>query len=533
MPGLKPMNGNIVSSGNQNTFQSANIHICGACNYRCGFCFAKNLTSVTLGLEDWKKIISDLKSKGIRKINFAGGEPLLYPYLMDCCRFCKNLGLTVSIVSNGSLMNREFFEKSKGCIDWVGLSIDSTDDYVEKEVGRCCRKQSFNHIINILRVSHLAHDFGIKVKLNITVLKQSYQQDFSEIIKQTDPERVKVFQVMKLEGHNDQCFDKFAVTDRQFAQFERIHKDIVLSNGTHPVFEKGDDMVDSYLMLDPQGQVMRNSGNTFRTENYTDVAKKGFENTLDANKYIDRGGVYPWDAPDGRIPLHDSTLPASCRMAVFGITRSGKDTIINRTIPKISDQCGLIFHHFPYMGTIGDLSERHLFKKLRETTQIEKGKLMVDYRKMVADRSRYPYLITDEHFCYPDTYGGKVLHNEYVDAKFPFIKESNDDGSQGYEVMFSDEYLDIYDIVFYLDTDTEEVLRRIRSSDPPKDNPYITLCDINRWKAFEISKLHNMCKTKGIPFVILGLGMDEDSDTIAQEFKRRFANNAGEKEAKI
>ena len=533
MPGLKPMNGNIVSSGNQNTFQSANIHICGACNYRCGFCFAKNLTSVTLGLEDWKKIISDLKAKGIGKINFAGGEPLLYPHLIECCRYCKDLGLTVSIVSNGSLIDREFFEKSKGCIDWIGLSIDSTDDYVEKEVGRCCNKHPFDHIRNVIRVSHLAHDFGIKVKLNITVLKQSYQQNFSEIIRQTDPERVKVFQVMKLEGHNDQCFDRFAITAKQFAQFERIHKNIILSNGTHPVFEKGDDMVDSYLMLDPQGQIMRNSGNRFKTQDYHEIAEKGFENSLDADKYVNRGGIYPWDAPDGRTPVHDGFLPGSCRMAVFGITRSGKDTIIRRVIPRIIEQCGLLFHHFPYMGTIGKLSEKILFKGLGKTTQIEKGMLMVEYRKMVADRSRYPYLITDEHFCYPDTYGGKILHNEYVDAKFPFVKESNDDCTQGYEVMFSDEYLDIYDIVFYLDTDSAEILRRIRLSEPPKDNPYITILDINRWKAFEISKLQNMCKAKGIPFVILGQGMKADSLAIAEEFHQRFTNKTNEKEAKI
>ena len=440
------MTSNNATNGIENRFRSANIHITRACNYRCGFCFAKNMANMTMGFEDWKPILEDLRvNQGIEKINFVGGEPLLYPDLLECCEFCRSIGFTVSIVSNGSLIDREFLEKAAGCVDWIGLSLDSTDEDTEAEVGRCDRCKGHNHIRNILRVSRMAHEFGIKVKLNITVIQQSYQQDFSEIIRIANPERVKVFQVMRLEGHNEDQFDRFAVTPEQFEQFVRRHKDIELRNGLHLVFESADDIVDSYLMLDPLGRVMRNAGNVHWTEPYDEFMARGAEASLDLDKYIRRGGIYNWDSPDGSIPVHNPEIPKSFRIAVFGVTRSGKDTAIEQAIELISQQYGIRFIHFPFIGTMRRLSEEILFKDFEETTQDEKGLLMVRYRELVSDRSRYPYVITDEHYCYPTEYGGRELHNVYTDAKFPYITQMIPGTGRRYEVMFREEFLGTYD----------------------------------------------------------------------------------------
>ena len=496
------MNATKASTETQNRFRSANIHICSSCNYHCGFCFAKNISNGSLTFEEWKPIFEDLRyNQGIEKINFAGGEPLLYRELLRCCQFCKSIGFVVSIVSNGSLITREFLERAKGCIDWIGLSVDSTDEEIEVELGRTTRNENPTHIRNVIKVSHLVHEFGIKVKLNITVVSQSYQQDFSEIIRIVNPERVKVFQVMKLKGHNEDVFDKYAVTGEQFAQFVRRHEKIELSNNQHPVFEKTDDIVDSYLMLDPLGRVMRNSYNVFTLETYKELTDNGIDRSLDVNKYIRRGGIYAWNSSNGSAPAYDSSLPLSSRIGVFGITRSGKDLSIDRAIEEIRSKTRIGFVHYPYMATIHRMSEDILFKDFSETTQNEKGLLMVRYRDMISDRTRHPFVMTDEHYSYPTTYGGKVLHNEYTDAKFPFVLEDDKDSEQSYEVMFSDEYIDMYDLVYYLDTDSSEILRRIRSSNPPKNNPFITLEDIDNWKRFEKESLAKLCSARSIPFV--------------------------------
>lgn len=49
------------------------------CNYECGFCFHTAKTSYVLPIDEAKRGIKLLVEAGMRKINFAGGEPFLYP----------------------------------------------------------------------------------------------------------------------------------------------------------------------------------------------------------------------------------------------------------------------------------------------------------------------------------------------------------------------------------------------------------------------------------------------------------------------
>ena len=69
---------------------SVNYHLWRPCNMRCGFCFAtfQGIDSYILpkghiGREDCLKVVESLALSGFRKINFAGGEPTLCPWLPD------------------------------------------------------------------------------------------------------------------------------------------------------------------------------------------------------------------------------------------------------------------------------------------------------------------------------------------------------------------------------------------------------------------------------------------------------------------
>jgi len=323
---------------------------------------------------------------------------------------------------------------------------------------------------------------------------------------------------MKVEGDNDLTFDEYPITTKQFDQFRKRHENIVLSNGQKVVFEKENDMIDSYLMIDPLGRIMRNTNNVHTTEPYDEFIRKGIDKSLDVDKYVERGGIYEWDAPAEEDERYNTKLPSTARIAVFGITRSGKDTAIKETIEKIYARYGVVFKHFPFMETMQKLSEETLFKDFSETTQNEKGMLMVKYREMISDRSRYPFVITDEHYSFPETYGGKELHNEYTDAKFPFMMVEDKMHDRRFEVLFDEKYIDMYDDIFYLAAEPEEILERIRGSEPPKNNPYITLEDIREWSSFELCSLFQLCMRRGIPLNIMHAHKGQYGDEIAEEF---------------
>ena len=88
---------------------------------RCRFCFAtfqdirpEILPEGHLGREDCLSVVESLARAGFRKINFAGGEPTLCRWLPELITRAKELGLTTSIVTNGSRLTREWFESTKG-----------------------------------------------------------------------------------------------------------------------------------------------------------------------------------------------------------------------------------------------------------------------------------------------------------------------------------------------------------------------------------------------------------------------------------
>lgn len=58
---------------------SVNYHFTRKCNKECGFCFHTAKTSHVASIDEAKQGLILLKNAGMRKLNFAGGEPFLYP----------------------------------------------------------------------------------------------------------------------------------------------------------------------------------------------------------------------------------------------------------------------------------------------------------------------------------------------------------------------------------------------------------------------------------------------------------------------
>src|SRR6266540_3754526 len=118
---------------------SVNFHFTRRCNYECGFCYHTAKSSDMPNITDAKFALKKLADAGMRKLNFAGGEPFLYPeYLGKLVRFCKqDLGLeSVSIVTNGSRVRRDWFIHYGKYLDITAVSCDSFNEETNKQIGR-------------------------------------------------------------------------------------------------------------------------------------------------------------------------------------------------------------------------------------------------------------------------------------------------------------------------------------------------------------------------------------------------------------
>lgn len=236
--------------------------------------------------EQWKPYLEYLGSIGITKINLAGGEPFLYPYLDEICNLIKSMGFTVSIVSNGSLITEAMIKKLSLSVSWLGLSVDSPDENDEIAIGRT---NGMNHLEHIIKVSQWAHKYGMKVKLNITVVRQSWDKDFHELISQVRPERIKAFRALTLRNANDDRLDTWSIGQDQFESFRDRHNDI-----DQMVFEDNCDMIGTYLMFDPLGRWMVNNGGVKRSLPFEQLVDNGPDSMINVEGYYSRNGVYRW-----------------------------------------------------------------------------------------------------------------------------------------------------------------------------------------------------------------------------------------------
>src|ERR1035437_22912 len=76
------------------------------CNFKCIYCYTADTNNSCNGdeltLEEQQRVILQGKDMGVRKIIILGGEPMLYPHILDMIRFIRNLGLEVELFTNGA-----------------------------------------------------------------------------------------------------------------------------------------------------------------------------------------------------------------------------------------------------------------------------------------------------------------------------------------------------------------------------------------------------------------------------------------------
>ena len=83
---------------------SMEIEFSRICNFRCSYCYVpdQNEFKNELSREEIKDVILQAKELGARKIIILGGEPSIYPYLVEMLHFIGREGLEIEMFTNGS-----------------------------------------------------------------------------------------------------------------------------------------------------------------------------------------------------------------------------------------------------------------------------------------------------------------------------------------------------------------------------------------------------------------------------------------------
>jgi radical S-adenosyl methionine domain-containing protein 2 len=237
-----------------------NLHLTLLCNYACGFCYAgfPGIKQKFLNLEVIQAILRQItkasKPQGCkrRKVTFVGGEPLLFKGIFEAITYARSLGLATSLVTNGSLLNDDAIRRLGPILDWLTISIDSTDDTTNLQIGRAFRDKPQTEDEYLQKIK-LAQSCGIRVKINTVVNQKNVDEDFNDFIKQARPTRWKILQASRVEEENGSCFSQWVITQEQFDAFVSLHSSLS-SEGITVVPETQSDIRGSYAMVSPDGR---------------------------------------------------------------------------------------------------------------------------------------------------------------------------------------------------------------------------------------------------------------------------------------
>ena len=281
---------------------SVNFHLWKPCNMRCRFCFA---TFQDVGQDVLPRghlprvgclsVVEALASAGFDKVNFAGGEPTLCPWLPDLIRRARELGCTTSMVTNGSRITPEWLDRVDNSLDWATLSIDTVDPQKLEASGRTTRTGPLSGD-DYLVVIDMLKERGIRLKINTVVTRSNCGEDLTGFIARARPERWKLLQVLPVIGQNDGMVDDQVITPEQFDGYVARNRGVE-TMGIAVIPENNDLMTGSYVMVDPAGRFFDNTAGAHVysrpiVEVGVDVALK--QVSVDPDKFRLRDGLYDW-----------------------------------------------------------------------------------------------------------------------------------------------------------------------------------------------------------------------------------------------
>lgn len=243
-----------------------NWHITEACNYSCQFCFAQwankdrcdliKADDLTIALIDQLKTTFDAEFSqkwgfDSLRINFAGGEPLLYAdKLLVLAAYCQSQGIATSLITNGVYLLEKAISLKN--FNMVGISIDSLDKAKNLEIGRHNRQAEVLDVAALqayLQKEKQLHP-ALDIKVNTVVNSVNHDENMTDFIEGIAPSRWKVFKMLPV------VTDALSVTDAQYQSYLDRHENLK----TKLVSEDNSEMTASYLMIDPMGRFYSNAG---------------------------------------------------------------------------------------------------------------------------------------------------------------------------------------------------------------------------------------------------------------------------------
>lgn len=184
------------------------------CNFRCKHCLFDDThlsDHYALPRENALKFVDHLVKTKVFHLSIAGGEPLLYPHLVDVIRAATEGGMLVALSTNASLLNKELAQDLYNAgLRSLQISLDGPNAEINDAIRGDGRFSATLSGINI------AVNQGFSVYLAIVILKQNidYLAEYLQFAVDIGARGIKV-QTLIESGLASENFGAIAVSEAE------------------------------------------------------------------------------------------------------------------------------------------------------------------------------------------------------------------------------------------------------------------------------------------------------------------------------
>ncbi len=143
------------------------------CNINCIMCWQNSKSKRNM---DYKKIAENVDITPFESIEILGGEPLFIPSAKKFFDYITSKGKKVSLLTNGTLINKKWAEKIALHSDFINISLNAATKETHEFINRGSRWES---VLNNIQKLHNAREV-LKTNLHIyghmTIVRQNLME---------------------------------------------------------------------------------------------------------------------------------------------------------------------------------------------------------------------------------------------------------------------------------------------------------------------------------------------------------------------
>lgn len=303
------------------------------CNHHCYYCAYDSNSPVkidrTLELprEKVMETIDNFKGMGVKAVTFSGGgEPLIYPHIVEAMKKILDYGIDLSIITNGQNLegeragllahakwiristdscDAETFSASRGVPEkWFDKLVENIQNFVKIKSPECelginfvVQEKNYNKIYNAIKFFRELGVNNIKLTPRHVEDYEKYHSKFQEIAREQIKRARQDFPDFKIYDTYDVDFSAVGVPERKYCRCYTMQTVVAISAAglVYPCHDK------AWIGIDPIGSIKNQSfkelwfseetAKKFREFNPVEMCKHHCTNdlkNLEINQYLDR-----------------------------------------------------------------------------------------------------------------------------------------------------------------------------------------------------------------------------------------------------